>query len=42
MPEDTTLRLHRAPYKVRVVKRAGTNYFRTLREKMMWGADMRK
>lgn len=42
MPENTTLKLHRAPYKVRVVKRAGTNYFSTLREKMMWGADLRK
>ena len=31
-----------APYRVRVIKRAGTKYFHTLREKMMWGADQRK
>lgn len=41
MPEGTTLRLSRAPYMVRVVKRPGTRYFTTLREKMMWGADTR-
>jgi NAD+ kinase len=41
MPEGTTLRLSRAPYKARVVKRPGTRYFATLREKMMWGADIR-
>ncbi|MBQ9357491.1 MAG: NAD kinase [Prevotella sp.] len=42
MPEGTTLHLQRAPYKVSVVKRSGTRYFSTLREKMMWGADLRK
>lgn len=41
LPEGTTIRLSRAPYKVRVVKRPGTRYFSTLREKMMWGADGR-
>jgi len=41
MPEGTTLRLTRAPYMVKVVKRPGTRYFSTLREKMMWGADSR-
>ena len=41
LPEGTTLHLGRADYKVRVVKRAGTRYFTTLREKMMWGADVR-
>lgn len=41
LPEGTTLRLERAPYKIMVVKRSGTNYFSTLREKMMWGADVR-
>ena len=29
------------PYRVRVIKRAGSKYFHTLREKMMWGADTR-
>ena len=41
MPEGTTLHLARAPYVTRIVKRSGTRYFTTLREKMMWGADIR-
>ena len=41
MPEGTTLRLTRAPYMVKVVKRPGTRYFSMLREKMMWGMDGR-
>lgn len=41
LPEGTTLTLSRAPYVVKVVKRAGARYFTTLREKMMWGADRR-
>ena len=41
LPEGATLRLTRAPYMVKVVKRSGTRYFATLREKMMWGADTR-
>lgn len=41
LPEGTTLRLRRAPYVARVVKRSGTRYFSTLREKLMWGADVR-
>jgi NAD+ kinase len=41
LPEGTTLRLRRAPYKAKVVKRSSTRYFSTLREKMMWGADGR-
>ncbi len=41
LPEGTTLRLTHAPYMVKVVKRSGTRYFATLREKLMWGADVR-
>lgn len=41
LPEGTTLRLTKAPYMIKVVKRSGTRYFTTLREKMMWGADVR-
>lgn len=41
LPEGTTVRLSRASYNVKVVKRCNTNYFSTLREKMMWGADSR-
>lgn len=39
--EDATLNISKAPYKIRIVKRSGNNYFSTLREKMMWGADRR-
>jgi NAD+ kinase len=41
MSDSTRLTLRKAPYKVKVIKRAGTRYFNTLREKMMWGADQR-
>lgn len=41
LPDSVRLRLHKAPYRVQVVKRAGTKYFHTLREKMMWGVDQR-
>ena len=40
--DTTRLTLRKAPYRVRVIKRAGTKYFHTLREKMMWGADQRR
>lgn len=39
--EGTRLTLRRAPYYINVVKRSGKQYFSTLREKMMWGADQR-
>ena len=39
--EGTRLTLRKAPYLVKVVKRAGQRYFHTLRDKMMWGADQR-
>lgn len=39
--EGTTLKLRKAPYSVRIIKRLGKNYFPTLRDKMMWGADIR-
>ena len=39
--EGTRITLRRAPYNIRVVKRSGMPYFSTLREKMMWGADVR-
>ncbi|MCR5470627.1 MAG: NAD kinase [Prevotella sp.] len=41
LPDSTRLTLHKAPYRVQVIKRSGTRYFHTLREKMMWGADQR-
>ena len=39
--EGTQITLRRAPYNIKVVKRSGKQYFTTLREKMMWGADGR-
>ena len=42
MPEGTVIRLSRAPFVARVVKRSSANFFSTLREKMMWGADGRQ
>ena len=41
LSDTTRLTLRKAPYRVKVIKRAGTKYFHTLREKMMWGADQR-
>ncbi|OYP45034.1 NAD kinase [Prevotella sp. P4-98] len=41
LPDSTRLTLRKAPYRVKVVKRAGQKYFHTLRDKMMWGADQR-
>lgn len=39
--EGTRITLSKADYKVYVVKRRDKDYFSTLREKMMWGADGR-
>ena len=39
--ERTQLVIRKAPYRVRIVKRASQHYFATLREKMMWGIDAR-
>lgn len=39
--EHTRLRISRAPYSVKLVKRFDHQYFNTLRSKMMWGADAR-
>ena len=39
--EGTKITLRRAPYSIKVVKRSDHRYFNTLREKMMWGADVR-
>lgn len=39
--EPTTLRLRRAGHDVLLVKRSGRSYFTTLREKLMWGSDLR-
>lgn len=41
LTEGTLIRLRRADYNVQVVKTANTNFFCTLRDKMMWGLDQR-
>ncbi len=41
LSDTTKLIIRKPPYSVQVIKRAGTKYFHTLREKMMWGADQR-
>ena len=39
--ESTTLEIYKAPYTQKVVKRFGHTFFETLRDKLMWGADVR-
>lgn len=41
-PEQTTITLRKAPHTIRVVKQEGSTFFRTLQNKMMWGADPRE
>ena len=41
LDERIPLVISKAPYTVRIVKRASQHYFATLREKMMWGMDAR-
>lgn len=41
LKEGTLIRLRRADYRVSVVKTVSSNFFTTLREKMMWGLDQR-
>ena len=41
LDERMPLVISKAPYTVRIVKRASQHYFATLREKMMWGMDAR-
>lgn len=40
--EDTRLTIRRAPYSIRVFKQAKGSFYRTLRNKLMWGADPRE
>lgn len=41
LSEDVRLRIKRAPYAVLLLKRRGSSFFRTLRNKLMWGSDVR-
>ena len=39
--ENVQLKVRKAPYQVQVIKRPGGSFFRTLRQKLMWGSDTR-
>jgi len=39
--EDVRLKIRKAPYSVLLLKRKGSSFFRTLRNKLMWGSDVR-
>ena len=39
--EGISLTLRRAPYNINVLKRPGSSFFHTLRDKLMWGNDVR-
>ena len=41
LSEDVRLKIRRAPYSVLLLKRRGSSFFRTLRNKLMWGSDVR-
>lgn len=41
-PDGTEIHIRRAPFHINVIKPEGSEFFSTLREKMMWGADLRK
>lgn len=41
-PESTRITIHKAPYNIRVMKHASGSFFRTLRQKLMWGTDVRE
>lgn len=41
LTDSTTLTIRKAPFAIRIVKRNDRRYFASLREKMMWGADVR-
>ena len=41
LPEGTRITIRKAAHEVQIVKRRRRNYIATLREKMMWGADIR-
>lgn len=40
--ESTCITIRKAPYTISILKRCEGSFFRTLREKLMWGADSRE
>jgi len=41
LPSEVGLQISKAPHQVLIVKQKGHNFFNTLKEKLMWGADTR-
>jgi len=41
MPVGITLKIRKADFKTRLIKRNNQNFYQTLREKLMWGKDAR-
>lgn len=41
LSSETTLRIIKADFSLSLIKRCGHTFYRTLREKLMWGADVR-
>lgn len=41
-PDGTEIEILRAPHQIHVIKPEGSDFFSTLRDKMMWGADSRQ
>ena len=42
LDETVNIQVRKADYTLRVVKRVGRTFYETLRDKLMWGADVRK
>ncbi len=42
LDESVGIQVRKSDYTLRVVKRAGHTFYETLRDKLMWGADVRK
>ena len=42
MNDDVTITIGRAPYNISIIKQKNSSYYKTLREKMMWGVDSRR
>jgi len=42
LDETVSIQIRKADYTLRVVKRVGQTFYETLRDKLMWGADVRK
>ena len=41
IPSRTSMRIHRAPFKAKLVKHLDSDYFSLLRNKLSWGEDFR-